>query len=276
MIPKENVLLELNVEYEKMRAVLSFQNGVESKKRIQFIDDLKSRVEEIVNSGGNLNSKKELRNLCKKISEAQKNLINGTDGLEKLGKNIDGIRTRVRQKLAAAVGWEEEKLLDNSGKPTATCLAKINSARTLLGLETYVKVADDTFITPEEIRAYAALAFELGEVAQAEFMAIIKPEKFAFNNRVINNLRAALGQFETFKGNGGLEDIPPELLTLPACAHLRQLLFNNYRDRFYLIYKKSGIEGIKDKVTEMRNTCSGEPRRDFIVKNALDVTNLDV
>lgn len=149
---------------------------------------------------------------------------------EHVCKHVKKSRWNLRRHLVQRSGWQREPLTRNR-KPTAKGLQVLNRIRKAANLAPHC-IEGDQYLTEEELNMSIAIAAGIGEAALADFWAYAASERFAYNNRSWRNLREWVGEAETYTGTI-IEDIPEKILIRPPLASLRELLFNQLRDKLY-------------------------------------------
>ncbi len=263
MLSKERLLGIL--EQETM--LLTTPMNGKDKDAVRGVQTIHDKYAQVIRGQGDLQKRSNLKELCSALDTSHEELKAGGVSEELLTKAAT-FRRKMLRELEMLGGWRAEPLLKGKGsnkKPTNTCLRGVNRFREMIGMKVLC-VNGEEYLTAEELQASLSIASILGDTAVAEFWSAVKPERFDYNNRTIQNLRQWIGEFQVYKGNP-LVDVPVLLLTLPSLSSLRQLLFNRLRDKYYRdFYKKSknGVDPVITELASLRETVPELARQQFI------------
>ena len=110
------------------------------------------------------------------------------------------------------------------------------------------------------------LAEEQGEIALAEYLAVVHQDKFKnYDPELIENLRKYLGEIEAKKSSKSGEEpqLPDGIFIIDKLSNLRQAIFNNYRDKYQPFFSE-GIDKVIEVLEEKKNRQESAAGRRFI------------
>ena len=120
----------------------------------------------------------------------------------------------------------------------------------------------------KEGRHLESLAATLGEHALAEYLCVKYQDKFPhYNSSFVENLRRYLGEFEIPESNTP-DQVPVGVLTITNLSHLKQALFNHYRDKYQSLFSKS-LKVVEKKLRSVKS-CANSPEQAEFVQSLID------
>ncbi|MAF20600.1 MAG: hypothetical protein CMI55_02880, partial [Parcubacteria group bacterium] len=233
VLPKDWLLGQLELRYQAM--------GVDhrsDKVKHPLFDEIRSRIEALIEQHGDLENRQALGELCKEIRDMLDQLDHVPKGMDTAIKDIKKVLVEIRKHIEEVVMRWKQKRPVNRNKVTQDGIRACQVLREdfcpeLPPLELLAK----GYIPAGELKAYRALYAELGEVALADYWSEVFRDKFEFNDRDIQNLREHIGEFQHYTGDP-LEYVPVPILQEDKHRALRDLLFNKRRDYYYTNYYK--------------------------------------
>ncbi len=238
-IPSEQILGLLEREYLRMSGKGRRTSAI-APEILATLMPLKERFGEVIGKQEEY-TRESMEDLCSALDAEQESWAETNNVPTAFNNRMSKLRSSVRRELQQSVGWENGKLYDTRGNLLPTGLRGLTELRSRLGMEP-LKVQGNEYMTAEEYRASLAIASILGEVTVADYWSKVAPDRFAFNNQGIQNMRRWIGDFQKYSGNF-FADIPIPLLTDPAHRSIRDMLFNKLRDKYYREYYKNSIQG---------------------------------
>jgi SNF2 family DNA or RNA helicase/ubiquinone/menaquinone biosynthesis C-methylase UbiE len=127
-------------------------------------------------------------------------------------------------------------------------------------------------LSGKEGESLLLLAKELGEAALAEFLVAKHQDRFEYNAQLIQNLRPYLGDLEV-SSTLSPEMVPVGVLQIKELSHLKDALFNHYRDK-YLVKFTESLDSVVRELKKLHKKAEYEEQKEFI--NSLIVYFKDV
>ena len=210
-----------------------------------------------------LENDEDMEELCQELDGIVKEIVKAKDINPNFARKIIEQRREFLRNLTTEARWNLHPLRKYD-KLTTKGLDALNDIRAGVGMEK-IFGGNDHFlregISEEEKNGLAAVAAELGPAAVAEYYCALYPDRFPYNYRTIQNLRAWLGDFETRSGLG-VEQIPPLLLTTPKLATLKLILFNRLRDKYHALYQQ-GLDVVREKLESSKAIAAHDTQKTF-------------
>lgn len=180
---------------------------------------------------------------------------------------VERLRLKTRTKLEKEHGWKAYGNGKGGGGSGLTVRMNgtialteqggdvLQRARAAMGLTPISEEAMACPLTAAEIESSRAIAEILGEVALADFWSAVKSKNLPFCERNIENLSRWIGPIERSGGTLPIEDIPTQLLELPAYSALKELMFQSVRDWLFsnhYVPSVTGVDPVLEAIANLR------------------------
>jgi superfamily II DNA or RNA helicase len=126
-----------------------------------------------------------------------------------------------------------------------------------------IELIKQLFSSPEGV-ALRNLAERLGETALAEYLVVAHQDKFQnFDRALIENLRKYLGEIESGTKAGETKDLPEGIFIIDKLSHLKQVVFNNYRDSYQPLFSE-GLDKVVEALEKVKQSVKSIEEQKFI------------